>query len=424
MFGQRAFFVGKPKDYRWRPREKNALAVPQQSAPSAAVMTATANAINALGLDDVPQEFERGEYFVDQTISPSGGSADTALGVKSVSYNDTTIKTTAGVPLSNFQECFDRATGSTGLAGKPAVANLPAGTEVRALMDYTNTERSVFSGRITLDGADKDGLALCACCNRHGQASVGALGSVFDLMVLKNYKIGWFGTPRYNDVNTFLAPFFVNCKFAGVRFDRSDGSIPILTGGNQLDGCCIGVLSISLGSGARCYIYGGEFEAERIYVIGVNQADYAFDCQKGLLQFREFYAEGQMAAPIWSRAEFDVVGVCKYGGGATTTFGKKCFIYDDSVSGGGRIVMHQTSGDSADIVSAVLLKAGANRKRVYQVHQSYAREGAAKMPFAVEAGTGALSALDKLKSLSPDGEERWTMSGTSAAPVLTPTALW
>jgi hypothetical protein len=111
-----------------------------------------------------------------------------------------------------------------------------------------------------------------------------------------------------------------------------------------------------------------------------------------------------------------VKGICRYGAGTTTDFGRGAFIHDVSVDGGGRLECHPDCAGAGSMRSLVLLKAISNARRVYDVMQTY-QEGV-KLPFNVEAG-GTLPASDQIHSLSPSGRARWAWSGTAALPAMT-----
>jgi len=411
---------GKDRYYKWSPRDWNPLAVPQSGTPSAAVMTATADAINAMGLEDVPQEFEAGEYYVDRTISPSGFSEDDALGKKIIHYNNTILRTHSSVPASNFQECFDQQTGLGSLKGLDDPAdNLPAGVVTRCLIDVTNTEGSTYVGNLEINGGGIAlGLAAFAAAFR-GLHDKGANRCSWGDVTIKNCKWGLFGTPKYGQARNFYCSPFVGNTWNHLRI-FSNVETPILAGANTMDDCFITQLSLIYGKGCRSYIFGCNVNAGAIFTGGDDDFVHCFDIQKSSLIFNTMYAEQDFLSPIIARKGSWVQGMLKYGAGSPSTFAKKAFIYNVDSSGGGLLSSHPVSGDGADIKSLVLLKVMNGAKRNYTVHQPYGEADA--MPFAMEANAGqTLSKADTLISNSSDGQAKWTVGGSSSAPTLTRT---
>lgn len=411
--------------HRWMPRDFHADAVPQSSVPAASVMTNTSNAIELLGLSGHVMEFETGDYYVDRSVSISGGSTDPVLGKRKVYFNETEFIAGfgGGVPVANFNACRSWG-GTASLAGlTDATDNLPDGVATHILFDVYNTEGSSFSGNFILNGNNKASLWGFGAANVQNTDGVGCIRASFDSLSFKRFDAtgGFFGTPSYGQSATKYAASFVNCHFKTVRFETTVLN-PFLVGANQIDGTVIDVLSIAGMAGGQSRFYNTELKIGTCYLGGDDNTMYGFDLQRAVIDLGRCYAEGDWNAPIIARDRALVIGICKYGAGAATTFGKQAFIYFPDVLGSCDVWAHPRSGDGADMVALVKLKVITGAKRNCIVNQGYLE--ATKLPFAMEAdGSQTLSTLDKLKSFASDGEAKWTPAGTSAAPTLTRGAL-
>src|SRR4030095_6112598 len=80
------------------PADFNPQAKPYDTKPSAAIITATADAIEKLGQSGEIQEYDRGSYWVDRTVSPNGGA--TGQQQRQCYFNDTEIR--AAGNISNY----------------------------------------------------------------------------------------------------------------------------------------------------------------------------------------------------------------------------------------------------------------------------------------------------------------------------------
>lgn len=407
---------------RLSPRDFHPDAIPRVNAPSAAVIDNTTAAINAMGATDVIQEYESGPYWISSTISPSGGSADTSLGKKEVYFNNTSIRVVAGANVTPFQEVMNQGTGTAGLAGlvEPS-GNLPPGETTRVIFDVTNTEQSVYSGNLFIHGGTSaTGLCAIAACNRHGQDGVGGLESIWDKVQIASCRWGLFGTPRYGQPRNFYSGAFVGNVFQKLRIDASV-TFPLLIGANQADDCFIGQLQLNNKTGATSYLYTTALCCGTIYSNGASGSDYAFNLENSHLIFGTFYAEKLFNAPIRAGTLSWVEGTCKYGAGVgVTVFTKKAFIYNDGISGGGRITAHERTAAATDAASLVLLNSRSGAKRNYWVSAPFSESDVP--PFKMEAGTGVPT--DKLISYYRDGLITWTPAGTGAAPTLTRAVLF
>jgi hypothetical protein len=407
----------KNRYHKWRPRDFNSQAVPVTANPSAGVQTATVAGIQAMFAANVVCEFEGGGgsfYAVDSTIAPANFSASSSLDSKQIHFNDTTIKALG--TITNYLECRDQGSAAVISASTPSdSSNLPAPETTRGLFDVTNCEYNSYVGKLTIDGASKD-LAGLTCVNSQQMDAAGGTGSTWDQVLIKNCRWGVFGTPRYQQSRNFLASPLVSNVVHRMRISACD--IPILSGGNMIDGCHFGMLNISQTiPGSRSYISTCEFICGALYMSGPDTSTYGFDIQNTHMIFGSCYAESNFAAPIWGRAKSWVQGTVKYGAGATTVFGKKSFVYNDDTSGGGLITVHERSAGSADMLSVVLLKAKTSGARNYHVIGTTSE--AETPPFRMEAGTGTISTDDKLTSFLSNGAATWTVGGTSAAPTVT-----
>ncbi len=407
----------KNRYYKWRPRDFNSLAVPATSTPSAGTQTATVTAIQDMFAANVPCEFEGGGgsfYAVDSTISPSDFSASGSIGSKQVHFNDTEIKATGS--LTNYLAARDQSaamnvigsgTGSDG-------SNLPAPETTRVLFDVTNCEYNSYMGKLTIHGGNLD-IAGLACANSQLVGSSGGTGSTWGQLVIKNCKWGIFGTPRYG-----LSRVNYNGVLVGNIFQRlriADCDIPILAGGNTIDDAFIGELNIIQKNtpGSRSYISTCALVCGTIYVNGPDTSTYGFDIQNTHLMFGTIYAEEDFAAVIYARAKSWVEGACKVGAGANTNIAL-AFVYNDDVSGGGLITVHERTSAST-VPAMVLLKAKTSGARNYHVMGPTSESET--VPFAMQAGTGTLATNDRLTSFLSNGAATWTVGGTSAAPTLT-----
>lgn len=410
----------KNRFHKWRPRDFNALAVPSTSLPSAGTQTATVAGIQAMFAANVTCEFEGGGgayYAVDSTIAPANFSASTSIGSKQVYFNDTIIKATG--TLANYLECRDQGTAAVINGGTPSdSSNLPAPETTRALFDVTNCEYNNYIGKLTIDGNNKD-LAGLACVNSQQMNSAGGTGSTWGQLVIDDCKWGIFGTPRYQQARNFYNGVLVGNIFQRVRITGTD--IPILAGGNTIDDSFFGELNIiqKNNPGSRSYISTCALVAGTIYVNGPDSSTYGFDIQNTHLIFGTCYAEDQFAAPIYARAKSWVEGAVKFGGGANTIFNKKAFIYNDDISGGGLVTVHERSSAHTGMAtsSVVLLKAKTSGARNYHVIGPTSETETP--PFKMEAGTGTISTNDRLTSFLSNGAGTWTVGGTSAVPTVT-----
>ncbi len=413
-FGLGAVCVLKDRFRTRFPHDFDSRAKPYTSVPSSTIQDATTDAINDLGLSGEAQEYSPGDYWISSTISPSGGSADDALAKNDTTFRETTIN--ARGTLSNYQQCFDQATGNTGLNGlNDSSDNLPTGETTRVVFDVTNTEQHMYHGALTLDGDNMD-IALMAGANRHGQNGFGAQASIWDTILLRKAKWGMFGTPRYGQARNFYCGAFVGWQIRRLRMAESI-DYPMLMGANQCDDINIGELNLVYKAGAASYLFGCMLNFGTGYVNGGGDSDYGFHVQESHLKFDNLYAEFDFAAVIHAQRNSWVEGTMKYGAGAVTSFGKRAFLYNDDISGGGVITAHDRSRTGSDAQSMILLKAKAASSRNYWINAPYKESDLAM--FKMEAGTGTLSTNDKLISFSQSGLAKWTPAGTSAAPTLT-----
>lgn len=419
----------KNRFFKWRPRHFHADAVPQASVPAGSVMTNTSNAIESMALAGVVMEFETGDYYVDRSVSISGGSSDAALGKRKVYFNDTEFIAGFTVPVTNFNACRSWD-GTASLAGlDDATDNLPAGVATYIMFDFYNTEGSALSGNFMLNGNQHDGLFGVGAANVQNTDGIGGIRLTINSINFKRFSPtggwggGFFGTPSYGQSATKYAASFVNCVFVNVRFETTCKH-PFFVGANQIDGTVMANCSIAGSTvDSASYLYNTELNTFALYYTGNDDTSAGFDVQRAVLDFARFYAEGDMVAPIIARDRALIRGICKYGAGASTTFAKQAFIYMPDTTGSCDIWMHPRSGDGADMVAAVKLKVITSAKRNCYVKQGYLE--ATKLPFAMEAdGAQTLSTLDKLKSFARDGEAYWTPAGTAAAPTLTRTAIF
>jgi hypothetical protein len=419
----------KGRYHKWRPRDFHASAIPRTSQPSAQIVTDTTDAIESMGLENVVQEYERGQYYVDRSVSPSGGSEDSDLGIKQIHFNCTEIIAASGVAVTQFNEFKCQNDGTSGLDGLTKTGtNLPNGVDSYVLFDTYNTEGSSFTGLLTLDGNNKEFLWALGAANVQGTDSIGGIRTTWDWLHLKRFNGGgsginshgggFFGTPLYDgEARNKLAASFVNHRFGIVRCETTVLT-PFLVGANQIDGASIGSLQMAGGTGRTCIFYNCELACDTIYANGTDDTAYVFDLDRSVLSFKTFYAELDMAAPIKVRDRGVVVGTCKYGAGTPSTFAKKCFVYMDASTGTVDIMMHPRSGDSSDIDAAVKLKVVASSQRNCFVKAPYTEATAA--PFILEASGGVTpSANDQLISFQRNGLARWTTGGTAGSPTVT-----
>lgn len=414
----------KSRYHRWRPRDFHADAVPQSAEPSAAIMTNTVTAINNMGLASVVQEYERGTYYVNGTISPTGGSSDTSLAPKQVYFNDTTIKASAGSNANAFQQCFDQQTGTGTLAGKSlANSNIPEAIATYVLFDVTNTERSSYMGNLTIDcskgegAGNKTGLAAIAAANRNAQNGVGGIGSVWagNLRLVKCYY-GLFGTPRYADARNFYAGAFVGNVFNRVR-SEANCTYPIFVGGNQMDDCFMGEYNQAGASGAKSIIFGTQLTMGTCYVNGQSDTDYAFDIQRSHLTFGTLFAENNLAAAILQKKLSWVQGTLKWNLSLTGTH----MIVNEEADGGGLITGHIINSlNSSTMGGLVHVKVLANSTRNYTVYQPYTSVDTNFKPFSIGGNAGQANiGSDYLVSNSSEGQVKHVVGGTVASPTLT-----
>jgi hypothetical protein len=390
-------------------------AEPQTVKPSAAIMTATAKAIEGLALRGVPQEFWGGpgaDYWIDRTVAFSN-VADQKDTARDITFHETVIRVAPDVPDANFVECTSQQRGILSLNGLDDLTdNLPPGVPHRVIIDRTNGDHSTINGKLIIDGGGKK-LVGMAAANRDQFAGGNALCTTWQKVYFINMWKGMFGAPRYSGPRDCYATAFVGNTFEDVRFFNVD--IPFDFGPNTCDDMTVKHMTIINKLGGRSYIYNAELKIDALYTSGESLNDYVIDIQRGDLDFRGFYAEGLMAAPIYARAGSTIKGGCKYGAGAGTKFFHKAFVYNDDVSGSGDLRSFNRSGDSADMLALVKLKTRLGSKRKYEVDQPYS-EGL-KTPFIVEAGNGIGN--DQLFSISPEGRATWKASASPTGPVLT-----
>jgi hypothetical protein len=407
--------------YRPRcPHDMDPRAVPSETFPGAAIADATTQAINKLGAEQVEQRLLGGVYHLAATVSPSGGSRDRGDSRRQVHFNGTTLRAVPTADISAYTEITGQDTSGQTLAGLDDPSdNLPAGITTRVMYDLWNTDRTDYSGTVNFIGLEQPGFCILASANRYGEDAAGGIGSTWENVSLSNYWCAMFGTPRYGGARNFYSGAFVGNKFGTVKINPS-GPYTIIAGGNTLDDTFFDTLKIANGPGARAYITKCNINVGSLYANGRSKNDYIFDLQRTALNFGTFYAEGELAAPILMRNGSFVKGICRYGAGTTTDFGRGAFIHDVSVDGGGRLECHPDCAGAGSMRSLVLLKAISNARRVYDVMQTY-QEGV-KLPFNVEGDLNpkvTLPASDQIHSLSPSGRARWAWSGTAALPAMT-----
>lgn len=412
----------KNRFHKWSPREFNANAKPYGAQPSDSVMTQTTEAINDMWAEDIPCEFEAGTYYCNGTIATA--SFQTAVrNTRTFVFNNTEFKAVGSA--SDFVKHKDQSgtadigpSTGTGSAG----TNLPEPVAVPVFFDITNTKYHEFRGMLTINGTNA--IACLACANSQGcnGGTGGAVGSVWDSIILKNGKWGLFGQPRYGQSRQKYTGTFVGNIVKRMRIDNC--YYPILAGGNTIDDSFIGELNIIMADNAnnadlasRCYIYTCNFTIGNIYANHSVSANYVFDIENTNFKFGNFYAEDHMAAPLIVRNGSFVEGVCKMGGGADTVFGKKAFIYCPDATGGGCITINERS-KANDVVGKgmVLLKAVANANRNWWVKSPWVESDIP--PFIAESGASMSNNRDRLACFSRDGLTKWTMSGTAGSPTV------
>jgi hypothetical protein len=409
----------KNRFHRWQPSDFNANAIARSSAPSASIITQTADAIQSMFDAGVLCEFGDGTYYVDRTIAPANFS--TAYTPKNIRFNRTTLRATGS--LSSYTDCRDQGTAAilSGASGDDG-SNLPAPTTTKVFFDVSNCDYSQYEGNLTLHGGtlgkSGTGLAGMACANSQQLNSQGNVGSVWGgQLIISDFKWGIFGTPRYGQARNFYNGVLVGNIIPRLRL--YDNEIHLLMGGNMCDDCFIGELNI-IGKnvpGSRGYISTCGLACGTIYMNGPNGTSYCLDIQSTHLLFNTAYAEDDFASPLWVRNGSFVQGTVKMGAGTSTVFANSSFIYADGTSGGGIITIHERGTANGDAnKAAVALKSVTSSKRNWTVYSPWAEADMA--PFRPVAGTGTRSTDDILISNSRDGQYKWAWGGTAGAPTL------
>jgi hypothetical protein len=406
----------KDRYYRWTPRDFHADAIPRSSVGTNTETTNTLNAINAMFAANVLCGFERGTYYVDNTVKVNATSNEaTSVARKDVLFCDTTIKIRASMTdasvSASFAYCRSQDDGVSDINGLNSTGdNLPAGEHTPVLFDITNCAYSNFAGSLTLDGSDKL-VAGIAGANEQG-INGSTSGVTWGNVIVKNCRWGLFGTPRYNGTRSFYIGPFVGHIFQRLRL--VDNTYHFLFGGNTCDDTFIGELNV-IGknvAGSVGLMDTAALVCGTIYMNGPDTSSYGIDLQSSHLKFGTCYAEDKFASPIICRADADVEGICKYGAGTGTDFGNQSFVHYPTTSGSGRITVHErgqsnTTNASKAIVS---LAAVSGAKRNVWVHSPLAE--ADLTPFRAVGGAVQPTG-DNLVAVTRDGFAKWNWTSSS-----------